>query len=56
MLRLLALGAIGYFGYHYTQKTGPFAPPAPRIGTEPVAGGPLGSQARLVSNPDEPPV
>lgn len=53
MLRLLALGAIGYFGYHYAKKTGPFSPPAPRIGTEPVAGGTLSSQARVVSDPDE---
>ncbi|WP_165362111.1 hypothetical protein [Qipengyuania thermophila] len=51
MLRLLALGAIGYFGYHYAQRTGPFAPAAPRIGTEPVAGGPLSDQARIVSDP-----
>ena len=53
MLKLLVLGAIGYFGYSYAQKTGPFAPPAPQIGTEPVAGGPLSSEARIVSDPDD---
>lgn len=53
MLRLLLLGGLGYLGYSYAQKTGPFAPPDPQIGTEPVAGGPLSSQARIVSDPDQ---
>lgn len=53
MLRFLALGAIGYLGYSYAQKTGPFAPPAPRIGTEPVAGGPISNEAQIVSSPDD---
>ena len=56
MFRLLILGALGYFGYQYVQKTGAFAPPGPQIGTEPVAGGPLSGQARIVSDPDQPPL
>jgi hypothetical protein len=53
MLRLLVLGTIGYLGYNYVQKTGPFSPPAPQIGTEPVAGGPLSSEAMVVADPTE---
>ena len=56
MLKLLALGAIGYLGYRYLQKQGdtPDAN-ATAIGTAPVAGGALSTNSVLQANPNVPP-
>lgn len=52
MLRLAILGALGYLGYRYlgsnqSQERG--------RREAAVAGGPLSNQARLQSDPDQPP-
>ncbi len=54
MIKLLALGALAYFGYRYMQKQ---AEPGltPAVGQAPVAGGPISKHATLQSDPDQPP-
>jgi len=59
LLKLAALGALGYAGYRYAEKQGliskaerqPMPAPAPDIR---LAGGPLSSQATLQSTPNAP--
>ena len=58
LLRLLALGTLGYVAYRYLEKNGQLTVEAvspdatPGI---PLAGGPLSSQATLQHSADEPP-
>lgn len=54
IIKLAALGALGYAGYRYLQKSD--SQPAQRS-TPPVtlAGGPLSSQATVQTDPDVPP-
>ncbi len=57
MLKLAALGAIGYFGYNYYKKNGnPFEDRSGGDGRNAVAGGPIGADAVVTRNPDMPPV
>lgn len=48
LLKLAALGTLGFVAYRYVQRTK--VPPRPA-----VAGGPLSNKAALQKNPDEPP-
>lgn len=48
ILKLVALGALGYVAYRLISET----KGAPRLD---LAGGPLSDKARLQTNPDEPP-
>jgi len=52
LLKLAALGAIGYAGYRYYEKNkDSFG--SPRCKSEPaLAGGPLSSEAHVQSSPD----
>lgn len=54
IIKLAALGALGYAGYRYMQK----ADSRSQQGTAPLAlaGGPLSSQATVQSDPNQPPV
>ena len=52
MLKLAALGAIGYFGYNYYKKHGnPFDGSASTYDRNAAAGGPLSDQARVQPTP-----
>lgn len=53
IIKLAALGALGYAGYRYLQKS-----EARQQGAAPLAlaGGPLSSQATVQSDPSVPPV
>jgi uncharacterized membrane protein YebE (DUF533 family) len=53
IIKLAALGALGYAGYRYLQKS----QAGNQQGTPPVAlaGGPLSSQATIQSDPNVPP-
>ncbi len=53
LIKLAALGALGYAGYTYYRKTmGEDTPRTPALSFHPeqraIAGGPLSSQARLI--------
>lgn len=59
LIKLAALGALGFVGYSYLAKrTADMAPvrPAPETPDVRLAGGPLSSQATLQHDPDTPPV
>ncbi len=54
MIKLLALGALGYVGYRFLQDV-TFAQANPVIGQSPVAGGPLSENASVQQDPSQPP-
>jgi len=53
MLRLMALGSLGYFALRYIRRTDQSQRPRRAIR---LAGGQLSSQARLQQTPDAPPL
>ena len=57
LLRLIALGALGYAGYKYLAKDSETSAPATSSGHPDIglAGGPLSSQATLQHTADDPP-
>lgn len=57
MLKLAALGALGYFGYNYYKKNGnPFDQRNEGVSRNATAGGPIGSDATVTRTPNTPPV
>lgn len=54
MLKLFALGVLGYLGYRFVQEQGSAAG-GPLPAASPVAGGPLSAHATVQSDPDRPP-
>lgn len=55
IIKLAALGALGYAGYRYLQKSD-VRPQQQRTPPIALAGGPLSSQASVQSDPSIPPV
>lgn len=56
LIKLAALGALGYVGYRYLEKQGALAQPArPSSPDVRLAGGPLSSQATVQHDADAPP-
>lgn len=53
IIKLAAIGALGYFGYRHFQKQ---AQQPGRASSVALAGGPLSDQARIQSDPSVPPV
>lgn len=54
MLKLFALGVLGYVGYRYLAHGAAERPSG--LATSPVAGGPLSAHAAVQADPDHPPV